>query len=379
MVNNFTFAQEENIELNASPRQNPLLSTQVPLYKYTTSSDSDFIKTNDIVKSLKAIKHYSVDDSHCSAVVTSSSCLGLTAAHCFRDYLEKHKKIDWTLVADTTPAIKFGNVDVKHLPIKIERQKDKKDSMFITRNGLAIKKLLQTEDSIELIALGDGMNSWNTFPDSFTSNNYDSAQHFLTDFNEFTKYTKQTKSGVLSDYAVVRLPGDKCECAPTQDEIEGNNFISAGYGEEALFIASLFQLPISSDIVTPHSSGNLVCGPFESNFTKAYKSLTFIQKVYIQLRFPNHLYNVNKIDIRTNAILSLLPNEILVTTARISGGASGGGTLDEKGSLVGINIQLNRLPNNSVQTVSLKVSEIKEQLKNKISTELYTELFNCEK
>ena len=63
--------------------------------KYLNELPIDLLNES-LIQAKSAVRSYRADShSSCSLVVTSSSCYAVTSAHCFRDFLDKKKLIQW--------------------------------------------------------------------------------------------------------------------------------------------------------------------------------------------------------------------------------------------------------------------------------------------
>ncbi len=376
-------------------------------------------RASGIADVLPAVRKYSVGTGHCSLIVTSNNCHAMTAAHCLQESLSKQGNVRWEKLSDQKDALTMGFVKDGVLPATVQIDKTMKlkfltngeksrlvtDGKSLELNELQMKQwgmhsyldrynmtklprdagavasgveLSIATTDVQVLAIGRGFSNRAPSPKDFgrkNSNGEFVESAVFDDADSYYKFVRDGRVHDLADYALVKLPGDKCTCAKTGDLQETENVVVAGYSSDARPTdpLSTFAIgPHSERSNTPFSYGDQ-CYTFGSQAPMITENLNLLGKIVVYAIAGAKLHELDRMN---QAMSRHLKDRLIVTNARAAPGASGGAMFNSTGQLVGINTMV--LQHLSGQkTVGLRIDEIKKQLKTSIGDQALEEAFRC--
>lgn len=378
---------------------------------------------NGVANALSAVRSYNVDGGKCSLVVTSKSCYALTAAHCFQRLLSDQGKVDWQILWEGKTPLKMGFMKDGALPaqlpinstIKMRYLKGGEPSRFVqdgkatTLNSKVITSFgvqrqldlynlrrpegtepaTGIEYSIEdvkasVVAVGRGFANRTIGLSDFeiaarSSTDSNSLNGVMSDYDSFYKYTRDSRTLELADFALLKLPEDNCSCVKAGQLNEGDSVAVAGFSRDAKGTAAVDRLLPDIDYghqttTVPYAYGEQ-CKVLGDQGELVTRNLNLIGKVVVYSAIGWHL---RQGDESYKAMFKHLNDRVIVTDAKAAPGASGGAMLNgSNGHLVGITT-LNLAHMSGMKTSGLRIQEIKDQLRQLVHESVYNDAFNCD-
>ncbi len=397
--------------------QTPLdkLGKSTSKYIYTAE---DKERASGIAGVLPAVRKYAVGTGHCSLVVTSNNCHAMTAAHCLQDTLTKQGKVRWDKLSEGKNPIAMGFMKDGALPATV--QIDKTIQVTLLTNGeksrlVAEGKSQELNDrqlklwgmqsyldrhsmmgepkdavasgveisivstDAQVLAIGRGFSNRVVLPTDFGRKNSNDEYISNAVFDDADSYFTLVRDGrvlELADYALVKIPGEKCTCAKTGDLQETENVVVAGFSSDAMPTDPLSKFaigPHSERSSTPFSYGDQ-CYTLGSQTELLTQNFNVLGKIIIYAIAGAKLHEVDRMN---QAISRRLKDTMILTNARAAPGASGGAMFNSTGQLVGITTMVMQHLSGQ-KTVGLRIDEIKKQLKTSIGDQALEEAFRCE-
>lgn len=344
-----------------------------------------------------SIKNYSSIGGTCSYVITSKSCHALTAAHCISNALTAGKHMNW-VSQNEMGTKKLGWLNKKPSEIQFQLSEysllpssDGKDAILkngqpllsdpaIVRKELdwfrnrytQIKGPLTQEykdNKVQLLAMGSGI---------FSSGGLDTNAGFEKpiDDNElenFYTYMRDTKTEIMADYAMIKLPGENCTCVRAGKPKDNNKVVVVGYPGESQF--SIIDGGIPGTSRKASFSTGYRCAPSMQNT----RSILASQKPLVQFLF--NIFNgalINKKELIRKTVDRVFKSQIISHTAFSSPGVSGGGLLNDDMELIGINT-MGEVNDSSpdFNSTALSIEYIQQELKTQLSEQEYSSAFDC--
>lgn len=355
------------------------------------------LRSEKFESSRAAVRNYGSRGGFCSYVVTSKSCHALTAAHCISDALIAGKHMNWVNQNESgskklgwlnkkPSEIQFLLTEFSLLPAKdgkdaiVENGKSseidpaevkKKMDWFRSRSEKIKGPLVQElkENKVQLLAMGQGI---------FPGGGLDVSAGFdqPLDDNElenFYTYMRDTKTEIMADYAMIKLPGENCTCVRTGKPKDNNKVVVVGYPGESQFSIADGGIPGTSRKAS--FSIGYRCAPSMQNT----KSIVAQQAPLY--RFMYNIFGsafINKKELIRKTVSKVFKDEIIAHTAFSTGGVSGGALFNDDMELIGINTMGDYATTSpDFYSMALSIDYIQREVKSQLSEQEYSSAFDC--
>ncbi|MGZ3869244.1 MAG: trypsin-like peptidase domain-containing protein [Bacteriovorax sp.] len=321
-----------------------------------------------------SVKYFTFDSQanargDCSLVFVSNSGYALTARHCLEPKLnELNATIKQS--ADGLTIVEIDQNKIKDQTLEITMFENKTFAKELTAENYAeyfkFIELAKQKAQVKIISVQSGHIS-----------NYDANK---IGNEKLLDISKKHNWGAFTDYALIKIDIKNAPCSPVDNFKKNEKVMIIGYPG-----AGASSDHLSSEINSPTVSVGQECKVSGNSFDNQINKLSSYQRALYYFSLKERVKEIEN-------VYDKYSSDLIFHSALMSEGASGGGTFNKNGKLIGINIEGIKIVETKNESnvfgqwnpdqvyspgsyVSLPIDRIKEELlKQKINL---SEVFDC--